>query len=73
MRRGIAAAAVIAVAAYGARWAWNYRHPGPPADLMGKRRLTRRDRQILANMEAFTCMEACCVDYDEIDAYFYPE
>jgi hypothetical protein len=73
MRRAIAAAALIAGAAYGARWAWNYRHPGPPVDLVGKRRLTRKDRQIWAELEATTCMEPCCIDYDEIEAYYFPE
>lgn len=74
----IAGAAAVAGAAYVARWRWNYTHRTReldlevPDDVAGPVDLTSEEVEILDDLEDKTCMNPCCVDYDEISAY-YPD
>lgn len=72
----VAALAVGAVA-YVLQWRKNYQanqqQDRMPEDIAGPVELTGEEWDAILELDERTCMEACCVDYDEIQAYYDAE
>jgi hypothetical protein len=72
-RRGtiIGGALILGAAAYAYRWRLNYKRmtalPMLPEDIAGSVELSYDELLAFEKIADITCMEACCVDQDEID------